>query len=82
MCEETVTVVYVSAFDEDSGANAAPLQFSIIPEETTGPWEVDTVNGERTSRTDRGVFLENVVVSQLETRVVAKGKLRCQQQNS
>ncbi|XP_062411298.1 desmoglein-2.1-like [Sardina pilchardus] len=38
-------VVYMSAIDEDFGPNGEPLHFSIISEETTGPWEIENLNG-------------------------------------
>ncbi|XP_076135361.1 desmoglein-2.1-like [Alosa pseudoharengus] len=38
-------VVYMSAIDEDFSPNGEPLHFSIISEQTTGPWETEKLNG-------------------------------------
>ncbi|XP_035271404.1 uncharacterized protein LOC118226145 [Anguilla anguilla] len=36
--------VYATALDEDAHHNAAPFEFLIVPEETTGKWDVEKVN--------------------------------------
>ncbi|KAG5275578.1 hypothetical protein AALO_G00121940 [Alosa alosa] len=38
-------VVYMSAIDEDFSPNGEPFHFSIISEQTTGPWETEKLNG-------------------------------------
>lgn len=38
--------MYMSAFDEDFSPNGEPFHFSIISEESTGPWEMEKLNGE------------------------------------
>ncbi|KAJ8376837.1 hypothetical protein SKAU_G00074170 [Synaphobranchus kaupii] len=42
LCAEEKTV-YVSAIDEDGNLNGAPFEFLIVPEETTGEWDVEHV---------------------------------------
>ncbi|KAG5849881.1 hypothetical protein ANANG_G00076390 [Anguilla anguilla] len=36
--------VYATALDEDAHHNSAPFEFLIVPEETTGKWDVEKVN--------------------------------------
>ena len=44
VCENT-QVVIVTATDSDAPPNGAPFLFSIVPEETTGLWGLETHNG-------------------------------------
>lgn len=44
VCSDT-RVVNVTAEDEDSDPNGAPLEFSLIPEKTKGKWNLQRING-------------------------------------
>lgn len=49
MCT-TDEAIYVTAVDKDFFPNSAPFRFTIIPEGTTGKWDLEHFNGKFLSK--------------------------------